>query len=96
MIENDEETKNSAGSASWRRKTARTLAPPWELSWGWASTLLEDETLFPRRRALLLLCKHTEEALTKREITKSLKEYPAALTVKELAEILRVSTKNRV
>lgn len=31
--------------------------------------------------------------MTKREITKSLKEYPAALTVKELAEILRVSTK---
>ena len=31
--------------------------------------------------------------MTKREITKSLKEYPAALTVKELSEILRVSTK---
>ena len=31
--------------------------------------------------------------MTKRGITKSLKEYPAALTVKELSEILRVSTK---
>ena len=31
--------------------------------------------------------------MTKREITKSLKEYPAALTVKDLSEILRVSTK---
>lgn len=31
--------------------------------------------------------------MTKREITKSLKEYPAALTVGELSEILRVSTK---
>lgn len=31
--------------------------------------------------------------MTKREIRKSLQEYPAALTVGELSEILRVSTK---
>lgn len=31
--------------------------------------------------------------MNKKEITKQLKDYPAALTVKEAAEILRVSTK---
>lgn len=31
--------------------------------------------------------------MTKREVEKSLKKYPAALTVGEVAEILRVSTK---
>ena len=56
VIENDEEDAALDCSASRRRKTARTWAPPWEWSWGWLPRCWRTRTLFPKRRALLLLC----------------------------------------
>ena len=93
-MENEEEDEEQRRERILAEENGQDLGAALGIVLGLASTLLEDEDPLPQEEGPCFYYVSVQEAaLTKREITKSLKEYPAALTVKELAEILRVSTK---
>ena len=59
VIENEEEDEEQRRERILAEENGQDLGAALGIALGLASTLLEDEDPLPRRRALLLLCKHT-------------------------------------